>query len=247
MNNKYLLKLWLPAVLIWLVLLFIIFNSAKENDLQTTLLPFVVVVIGFILLKVFIGNRIKQHFKKPSAESVLNFYDKTFKSARIPESEFFKAQAKSIALSLYGEFDEGILVIDQFDMTQKAPLYQAAQMIAIVINNYLQKTNLPEALELAKKAKELAKISKIAPGNKTSEKTYITYVEIGEILNNNLNNEIIKHLEQGFLNSTFILKIQIAWALGIIYTKTNNLTKKQEMLDFLAKNAPHCKPLFNFA
>jgi len=245
MNNKYLLKLWLPAALIWLVLLIIFFNSGKE-DYQTTLLPVIVAVIGFVLLKAFIGNRIKQHFKKPSAESVLNFYDKTFKSARIPESEFFKAQAKSIALSLYGEFDEGILMVSQFDMTQKAPLYQAAQIIAIVINNYLQKANLPEALTLAKKAKELAKISKIAPGSKTSEKTYTTYVEIGEILNNNLNNEIIKHLEQGFLNSTFILKIQIAWALGIVYTKTNNLTNKKEMLDFLTKNAPYCKPLFNF-
>jgi len=245
MNNKYLLKLWLPAAFIWLVLLIIFFNSGKE-DYQTTLFPIVVAVIGFVLLKVFIGNRIKQHFKKPSAESVLNFYDKTFKSARIPESEFFKAQAKSIALSLYGEFDEGILVIDQFDMTQKAPLYQAAQMIAIVINNYLQKANLPEALDLAKKTKELAKISKIAPGSKTSEKTYTTYIAIGEILNNNSNNEIIQYLEQGFLTSTFILKIQIAWALGIVYTKTNNLTKKKEMLDFLTKNVPYCKPLFNF-
>jgi len=206
----------------------------------------VVAVIGFISLKVFIGNRLKQHFTKSSYESILNFYEKTFKSARIPEGEFFKAQAKSIALSLYGEFDEGILMVSQFDMTEKAPLYQAAQMIAIVINNYLQKTNLPEALTLAKKAKELAQFSKAIPGSKQAEKTYTAYIEIGEILNNNLDEKIIRNLELRLPKTNFILKIQIAWVLGIVYTKAGNLAKKSEMLDFLTKNAPYCNPLFNF-
>ena len=54
---------------------------------------------------------------------------------------------------------------------------------------------------------------------------------------------IIEQLEKGYANSLFLLKIQIAWALSIVYSQTNQAAKKQEMEKYIRENAPYCVPL----
>jgi hypothetical protein len=114
-------------------------------------------------------------------------------------------------------------------------------MTARTLNNYTKGCDLSSSLEDAMKSLKIAeeKINPLNPGKRTALNSYRAYVEIGYILNDKYDDEIVAKLENRFNKSSFLLKLRIAWALCIVYKKQN----KTEMLDkykkYIENNAPY--------
>lgn len=242
-NNNHLFKLWFKP-LFFLMILTVFCYSTGNFIILAIIVPLVIIFLFYI--KIIVTNRIEKFYKIGSLDGILKYYDRTMNTGRVPEEDFLRSHAKSIAMSLFGDFKGAQKEMDGHDMTYKIPLYQAMQLNAITINNYLQKKDLVFSLELAKQAKALSKVSKLAPGGASAEMAYSTYIEIGEILNGNLNTELISKLENKFTTVPFLIKIQIAWGLGIAYLKLGRYEQLRKKENYLKENAPNCTPLHIF-
>ncbi|MBX7153533.1 MAG: hypothetical protein U0Y96_14465 [Candidatus Kapaibacterium sp.] len=246
MNDKYLLKLWVVAIVLLLLTVYAIFFVfiPIQNYLAIMLAVFIIGV-NYIIYQAK-KVKIERLFRISSLDDILRYYDKTIKPSALPEGKFLKSYSKAIVMSLYGDFYDAYKEMSIYNMSDKVPMYRAMQLNAIALNNYLQKRDILMSLELSKQAKELSRTNKKWPGRSTAENAYSTYIEIGEILNGNFDDTLILQLEKRYSNSFFILKIQIAWALAIAYKKLNREREFRKMESYLKEFAPHCRPLFNF-
>tara|TARA_Y100001954_G_scaffold236496_1_gene297337 strand:- start:6 stop:815 length:810 start_codon:yes stop_codon:yes gene_type:complete len=230
--------MFIPWIFLFVLFLFIFFYKKKASNDYSSL------------------------FKQRDVSKLIKYNDRWYKIHRKlrklrtkgfsqdAEIDLTVSLAKSIAFSMYGEFDKALVEINDHNTLAMADSHKAMKLNGMTINKFLQKSDLKNALINAEKALELiSKLPKIFPGRETSLNSNQAYVEIGHILNKCSNDETIESLEKRFtkLDTTgFILKLLIAWALVINYKSKEDTTKEANMIQFIKTNAPYCKPLLNF-
>ncbi len=228
-------------------------------------IPWIFLFIIFLFiyfLRKSVLNKYSKLFKQENVNELIKYLDRGAKRNRklrqlrttnlLTEAEYNLpfSLSKSIAFSMYGEFDKALVEINHYNTSEMADSYKAMKLNGVTINKFLQKTDLKNELINAEKALELiSKLPKIFPGRETSLNSNQAYVEIGHILNKCSNDETIESLEKRFtkLDTTgFILKLLVAWALAINYKSKKDTSKEAKMIQFVKTNAPYCKPLLNF-
>ncbi len=245
-NLRHILLLWIVPIAVIIALVVGIINKPQSEVIYY--IPGFVIAIGlYLYIRMRTEGKVAKKFRQPNVNEVLRYYDNTIKShALMPEANFIKSCSKSLALSMYGEFHDALFELNRYDISRKADLYNAMQLSGIALNKYLQKLDLENALKNAERALELSKLPGLIPGQKKAQNSYETYVEIGQVLNGLSSDATIASLERRFTKSTFLLKLIIAWALGVYYKSHGNKTREKEMSQFIQENAPYCEPLMNF-
>ena len=247
-NTAYLLRLWLPALLIGGLFAFIIVNGiatgqSMKLDLSAV---FLVGVAGFVVIVLVVQRRritgqAQKLLQQPTSAGFFAWYDKVL--SRMPDADCQIAFGQGSTAAFYGEFEKTRRAYTSINWSEKAPLLQANGMLLQVLLDYLERKTFEDGHHRALKAKELASITRLAPGSAQSNQAFDLYVHIGDILLDNVTDQGVSALETAFDKSPILVKILAAWGLYWAYRKTGRPADSQRMADYLKAVAPHCKGL----
>lgn len=84
-------------------------------------------------------GRIELIFKTAHLEDILKYYDSAFSVSSNPEKIFLKSYSYSLVMCLYGDFENAMVLINNFNIQNFPPFFSAIEKNAIVVYNYLQK------------------------------------------------------------------------------------------------------------
>ena len=200
----------------------------------------VIILVWWFSLQWIMAQKLRQ----PTVDDLLRFNESRIKeNSPVPEPAFHRALARAMALAYYGHSIGSMNQVSAFDMSGK-PEYQNMQRQVEVINNLLQRRELPQTLAMAREclvavAPTIEKYKFLNVGN-----SHHAWVEIGEVLNDVATAETIARLERRFRRSTVMLKPAIAWGLCIAYSRRHDERGKQ-MKAWLLNAVPYCKPFQN--
>lgn len=223
------------------------YSGAEDGSLYfATLLLAICGILAAVILGWWFSIQwiMAQKLRQPTVDDLLRYNESRIKeNSQLPEPAFHRALARAMALAYYGHSMGSVNQISEFDMSGK-PAYQNMQRQVEVINNLLQRRDLPQTLDMAREclaavAPTIEKYKYVYSGN-----GYHAWVEIGEVLNDVATPETIMRLEKRFRRSTVMLKPAIAWGLCIAYGRRND-DRREKMKEWLQKAVPYCKPFQN--
>ncbi|MGZ7440785.1 hypothetical protein [Paenibacillus sp. TH7-28] len=238
-NDKYLIKLWKPAIIIGLLAIYSIFASGNFGII---LIP-VVVAIVFMVLKIRSKNGVAKALQHEDPSRLIDTIVKPLKSSisQKKTAECLMAYNTAISHVLYGEYKQAEDVMSRVDWASKEPMFQSLDW-SIKSLIHLFTGNIHLGLSEARQARALATTSAF-PGAQKSIDTYEAYIQVGQILAGICHDEMIHSLEAKQQKLPLIPALLIAWGLINGYHERNELEKYRRMVEFCENNAPHCHPL----
>ncbi|WP_017811963.1 hypothetical protein [Paenibacillus shenyangensis] len=239
-NNKYLLKLWVPIVLL------ITFGSMSlllgmVKDPFILIGPFMLIVVLFII-KFRMGKKLINALQKDTPEPFIRAMIAPAK--RISQKDIREASLAyntALAYVIYGQYEEAVQIMDNINWGTKEPIYQALPHNIRSLIHYFS-GEITAGLASARKARALASVS-VFPGAKKSMETYDTYVEIGQILSGINIDEHINNIQIKYEKLPLLPKLIASWGLLNGYAQQHDMNKSRIMLEYCQSIAPHCKPL----
>ncbi|WP_058303116.1 hypothetical protein [Gorillibacterium timonense] len=239
-NNKFLAKLWIPIVLL---IIFASIGLVREiSEAWTYVLIPVIVLLFFYVIRVRVKNRVKAALQHQTPDKLIETIASPLRgSVRKELQEPFYVYNTALSYVFYGELDKAASVMNTIEWETKEPMFQA---LNDSIRSQIQyfTNDIHSGLANARRAKALAATSSF-PGAKKSAEVYEAYVEVGEIVGWNRNDDLIRSLEQKYQKMPLLPKLIIAWGLMNGYHQRNETKKCEDMLEFCKSSAPHCKGL----
>lgn len=254
-NNLYFLNVWskiiISAIPMVLILFFGLFMSESRTTFSFNLVAIIsAMVLAFLCRKMVMKkqkNDVDRYFKNETSEQLLNYFDNIYKkrNSKMPDKDAALAYTKSVICCYYGEFDKAKGFMQEVNWEKRSPNIQSLELSLRALICYLETQNYREGLRLSIISQQLGAVSNKVPGSEKSQKFYETYIQIGEILNGDIDNSVINDLEQEFDDSPILIKLLIGFSLSKAYNQINMPEKATEKLDYCKKAAPYCVPLFN--
>lgn len=239
-NNKYLLRLWIPIVIL-LILVGVGSFLITSKDSTYAIIPVVVFICFFIIISRG-KTGVKEALQHNTPSKLIDTIVAPLK--RTPERqvrESYTAYNTALSYVFYGDYEKAIEIMNTIDWKTKEPMFQALNFnIRSLVNYFNNETHL--GLSNARRAKALATTSAF-PGAKKSIETYDAYVEVGEVLSRVSNDHTIQSLELKFNKLPLLPKLIIAWGLMNGYKQRNEMNGYNKMLEFCEINAPYCNSL----
>lgn len=247
-NDNYFSKN-LSKIRKYLIILAILLAGCSLAGLSSVFMPVALIVIAAIVFVIFlkpkIRNDLQTYFKYPTSERLLAYYDRMFSIRSVEDNEVWLAYNKALVCSYYGEFEKALEFLKKIKWDNKIPYIQSLEISIRALINYLKPEDYQEGLRLSIVAQNMGQMSSKIPGSEKSKEFYQAYIEIGELLSGNVNEDIIRSLESKFDSSPFYPKVLIAWCLSNIYKKLD-LTEKAEMMrNYCISKVPHCLPFIS--
>ncbi len=253
-NTNYLLKLYIPGLIFdGIILAILIYYSILDNQLRS----FLQFMVGFILFFglifgfVFYVTNIRYHRKLQSespepliayfeAQQYPRFLAPIFSRFIFPYHKLTIAYTRALAYTYYGQFAAAREELEKVDWGKSPPMFQASRKYVETLHVYLEKKDFQGGLERAQETYKLRQVASFIPFSKMASNFYKTLVEIGLILNGNLDTTIITSLEKKFKWYPVLSKVLIAWALEKAYNQMGKTEQANQMRAYLNQTAPHC-------
>lgn len=245
-NNKLLLRLWIPTILILVLLCVAIFKNVGENLVFAVIPAFV--FGGFIirrnLMKKGLQEGIKKALQQSGPDELINVITRPLisSSGKSNLTESYTAYYSALSYVLYGRYPEAAEVMSKIAWASKEPMFQALDLHIKSLINYFT-GNVLAGLTDVRKANHLAATSAF-PGSKKSKDSYEAYIQVGQLLSGITSDEIIHSLESKFNKMPLLDQLLLAWGLMHGYKHRNQLDEFNRLLTFCRVNAPHCHGLF---
>jgi hypothetical protein len=244
-NTTYLLKQWIPVIILWIILLFGIGGLIRQGS-YLPVIVFTAITIGVIVFLVSIRtfSKINRLLKASSPQSLIDHYDKGLgRSPLLPNKDAILAGSKSLIYTLYGDFENARIEANKVNWEQKPPLLKSQRFFLEALWAYLEAHDFQQGLSLAKEARRLVDGSSSFPGAKRSLGSYDMVIEIGELLSGNSEPNIVHNLEQRLQKFPVMMKLVAAWGLEGFYNQSGQAEKARKMRELLTSLAPYCKGL----
>ncbi|MBK8901759.1 MAG: hypothetical protein IPM53_11285 [Anaerolineaceae bacterium] len=241
-NTVFLLKLWIPTIILGSILLYGLFAMIQRGNY--IIIP-VMAIAGIMIWRTYTSTtaEFNKLLKSSSPQPLIDFYDKKFGKAKIPHKDAHLVFSKAFAYTLYGYFDSAKAEAGKIQWDQKPPFFQAQHTYLLALWAYLENHDFQHGANLAKEARRLADISKSFPGAKASLNAYDTVMDIGELLSGNSNPSTFARLESKIKDAPIIMKVLAAWGLEGFYIQSSQAEQARKMREILTNFAPYCKGL----
>lgn len=238
MNNTYLLKKWIPAILIIIPLGAVLLLKLDNGDYSV-----LVVIALSVFLMIYIrrrgANRIETALKQSTSKDLIRSLTEPLKHSKDKQLKAaFTAYNKALSHILYGEYDEANNEVEKENWETQIPMFQALHLNIKALLQYFHTKDYMEGLSLSRKAKALASVPGIYPGSKRSEMGLEAYVEVGQVLAGLDHDELIASLETKFEKLPILLKLIIAEGLYVAYQRKGREDKRESMKRFMVQHAP---------
>ena len=256
-NTIYLLKWlipWLIFDIIALLLVAIIYTPLTINNSEVICcISYIFVFCLFLGLSIFVGIKKQRRILQPdSAQSsiysfrnqmaprlLMRIYDPIL-STLIPIWKPSQAYQNALVYSYYGQYDTAREELLKIEWDKFPPFVQSYKKYIEALHVYLEKKDFNLGLDLAKEALRLHRYTSIIPGQKLLYSNYTTLIEIGQLLNGNLDGKIVISLEKKIKRYPVLFKVLIAWALEKAYNQMGKTEQADQMRAYLNQTAPHC-------
>ncbi|MBK9207114.1 MAG: hypothetical protein IPL71_01905 [Anaerolineales bacterium] len=166
-NTLFLLKQWIPIIIIWGILLFGMFGLIRQGSYMP--IP-VIAIAGMVILWTYTGTtaQFNKLLKSSSPQPLIDYYDKKIGKAKTPHKDANLVFTKALAYTLYGYFDSARTEAGKINWEKKPPLFQAQKIYLLALWAYLEKHDFRQGINLAKEARRLTEVSKSFPGANVS-------------------------------------------------------------------------------
>ncbi|WP_379135733.1 hypothetical protein [Paenibacillus sp. sgz500958] len=238
-NNRYLIKLWIPAVVLIVYLAF----SIIRDSTNLIIVPFVIAFL--IILRSRIRNTLGKALQNSGPEPLI-------RSLTPKPSKFLKpelgvttnAYNRAFAYLLYGEFEHARAAMKEVDWQSMDPMFQAMDYSMKSLICYFT-GDVTNGLTYAHKTKELGSVSTMFPGSKRSSEITDAYIEVGQVLSGYCTTERMNSLELKFQKAAALTKLILGWGLMNGYKQRGDTAGYNRMQQYFRVHAPHCSVLIN--
>ncbi|MSP14394.1 MAG: hypothetical protein EXR62_15760 [Chloroflexi bacterium] len=242
-NLLSLAKLWVPAILLILLVLF-----GAASSLTTGQIPWMVLVF-LLFLGVFVIRGFRQAdrttaplLRQESPAGLVAYFERTL--AAFPDADAHIAYSTGIVYAYFGDFTQARVRLDTVDWERRPPFIKAAGLGLQALLAYLDTRDYRQGLELAQQARSLvADIPDEMPGREDAQAAYQAFVNIGEILSGQTRPETVAELESLLPRVPPLLKVFLAWGLATAYDRANRQKESELMLSLIKSMIPHSKAL----
>lgn len=247
-NNLYFLKIWGKTLIIVIPIILSLLYGISQNANNVKQIILAIIIVGII--SYFFRNNteksIEKCFQCETSKQLLDYYNNIMKSKSmdIKDRDAMIVYCKSLSCCYYGEFDKVEQMLREITWNDRSPYIQSLETSLKALRCYLESKNYKDGLRLSIISKDLGVVSDKIPGSKKNKNFYETYVQVGELLSGNIQNDIIESLEIKLDKSPIFIKILISHSLSKVYMQLNRIEKAKEKIDYCKQVAPHCKPLF---
>lgn len=211
---------------------------------------FLVVVLGGALIvrrwrQAGVRSGSLQALLDPGPERVIEVVARSLKGARmLPDADAFSAQARAVALALYGRGEEARRALAEVSWGSKAPLIQAIGLSAEGIVELLCRRDVDGALEKCRKARVLASVNPVLPGAAQTDRYHATCVAVAEALSGAGVGADLHWLEEGAADGRFPqLQLLASFGLAAAMDRSGHGGRAAELRAYILCVAPHCSPL----
>ncbi|WP_138756179.1 hypothetical protein [Paenibacillus sinopodophylli] len=247
MNQQYLLKKWIPIMIVMSIMVVALFISLGNGN-YSVLVSVAVAVVIIIMIRRRASDKVGIALKQRTSEQLIVCLTKPLQSLKDKEIiETFVACNTALSHILYGEYERAETVIGQVNWDRKIPMYQAIYWNIKTLIKYFHTHEYTEGLSLARKAKALATVSHAYPGSKKSNMAYEAYVEIGQVLVGMGSEHSVTSLELKFDKLPLLVQLFVANGLCVAYKQSGQADKFAKMDAFIKQNAPFCKALQDYS
>lgn len=247
-NDMYFLKRWCKTLLIISPIIFIFIWSIFESpkNIKQLSISIIVAMVFIYFIRKDGKKSIDKCFQCETSNQIIGRYDKIMNSrfSIITDKDAFLMYLKSLAFCYYGEFDKVDEMLEKVKWKDRSPYIQSLEISLKALRCYLDFKDYKEGLRLSVIAKELGDTSDKIPGSTKTKDFYETYIQVGELLNGNIQNSVIESLEIKSKKAPIFVKILILYCLSKVYTKLDLPDKAKEKIDHCKRIAPYCKPLY---
>jgi len=242
-NTAFLLKQWVPVIVIFIVLLFSLGVLIIQGKYTTVIVGIAGAggAYGFIRFSTISqGNRLLQ---ANSPQPFIDFYNKQLSGVSIAHRDAHLAFSKSLVYTLYGQFENARLEVEKVDWKKKPPFFNAQKVFLQSLWAYLETHDFQQGTVLAKEARLLADVSSSFPGAGISHSAFDIAVEVGELLSRSFEPNMATKLEQKIKKSPVQMKVFGAWGLEGFYNQSGEYEQAQKMRLLITELAPYCAGL----
>jgi len=192
-NQKYLAGHWARSL--WVVvpaLLFIGALTAFNRDGGVSrfapalgALTVLGLALGFAWWTVQrVSSERSRALRLPTPDVLLALTEKSFKQSRIPDGDAFLAQARAVALALYGEGQRARDALESVDWQRRAPIIQAAGAASQSLIASICERDFAQGMKEARRAQSLAELRPGTLGAAASNRFYATVLAFAQVLAN---------------------------------------------------------------
>ena len=243
-NTRYLAARWAVAIVSMIIVALMFSSSLREGRVWSVVLPLIVVMLLLIVIRSRTGERkIRSLLQSRTPDDLVQHYRRTIRTGVIRDGDAMLAHACALAYMLYGYYPAARSELGRIDWERRDPLIRAAGRSAEALLYYFFTRDYERGVEVAREARDLARIPGVFPGSRTSAAAFDTIVEIGEILCERYGDQTIASLERSMAKLPVTGKLLAAWGLAVAYHRNGDDAKRQTMQKFLHEAAPHCVAL----
>lgn len=242
-NQRYLLRLWLPALAISGfvgILLVAALASGDPSRIVPAAFGIAFTALMFVSIRRYQKRRITLMLQTPDPTPFLRSFASSLR--RMPNGAHFAAANSATVLALYGRFEEAKRALESASWAGAPPLVQAQESVARAAIAYAY-GSITEGLDYAVAATQQASLVRIAPGAARSELAFRTYRNLGLALAGRATDSTCQELRSAFEQLPILGQVAAAWGLAIIAKNNGNETELQAMQAFIKRQAPYCKPV----
>lgn len=242
-NRQYVLRLWIPALLLCGFVGTLIIAALTSGDRARSVpvligVPFAVVLI--VGIRWWQKRRIGRMFQAADPGPALRSFEASLR--RMPHGAQFAAAHSGTILALYGRVEEAERAVDSVSWRDVPPLIQAQESVARATIAYVQ-SSIAEGLDHAVAGLQLASLDLAVPGAQTSELAFRTYRNLGLALSGRATATTAEELRTARTQLPLMGQILAAWGLAVIARNDGDLTELRAMQQFIQQRGPHLTPV----
>lgn len=208
----------------------------------------VALVGGFVVLRYTRAKTLAdylQALQHPGPETLVDVIERGMRKAKhLPDSAALAAPAKAIAYALYDREQDAIQTLAQIAWRDTPALVQGHALNAEGFVELLCRRDPYRALDLFRRARSLASLSRGVPGAARSEAHHLTCIAVAEVLSNAESQASWETLERSLAApGSPRAQLLAAFGLAIALERSGNPHRAAELRAWVRWRAPHCRPL----
>src|SRR5260221_2704157 len=241
-NRSYLLRLWIPALVLG-GLIGVLILAALTSGEPTRTVPIAVGVVITVIMFISTLSRKKRQIARMLQVPAPDWFLRSSAASmvRIPHGAFFAAANSATILALYGSFEEAERALEGLAWETSPPLVQAQGSAAHAVVAYARGA-ITDGLDYAVVAGHQAVLDVAAPGARTSELAFRLYRNLGLALAGRATDTTREELRRALAQLPLLGQILAAWGLAADARNNGAVSELETMQAFIKRNAPHFSP-----
>jgi hypothetical protein len=181
----------------------------------------------------------------PHPEPLLEVVVRTARMMRnLPDGDALAAQSRALAWALYGRGADAKRALAEVSWGSRAPLIRAVGLSAEAVTEALCGTDVPRALEQARRARAMASVSARVPGAAQTARYHDTCVGLPETILGLETPATVAALEESAADSRYPpLQLIASFGLALALERSGDAERAERLRVLLRRTAPHCATL----